>query len=205
MKQLTNPRFPFVIAAILFLLQPELLFSQKRQDIEVGAVVMASDLDGVSAGFSLNVNFWRNRYLGLTAGAIATVTKTDNMRVGPYRISERIYNLNGVTGLKLASPIYKKFGLIADARFMFAPIPFYPVNMESDDKNKTKVVFTRFNPSYSLELSIAYGAFSLGGGITSFNPYNAYYRASLGGYRLREHLQLKPDKVGAILFVRFTE
>lgn len=186
-----------------------------------------SDLDnGFTFGLGAKSNYWFNPYLGVSMGAVLNSSKIDLRFRSPteqhvsYNLDAPILHLNGILGIKLASPVYKKFGLAADANFMFAPIPFDvvgidkeiydPQTLSADEKNRSRVVYTHFNPSYSVLFSVFYrhkassgkGRMSLGAGFSNYNPYNSYYRAKVDGLRLKEYAVLRPDWLNFVLALR---
>lgn len=92
-------------------------------------------------------------------------------RYGPerrylYKLNSSIWKIIGVAALKYTLPIYKSFGLWADARFMFGPIPVDFVSLEKIKMNgksqttlsdeHTEAVFTRCNPGYITKCGILY-------------------------------------------------
>jgi hypothetical protein len=138
-----------------------------------------------------------------------------------YYLNENIYELNGIVGLKVATPVYKNFGIMGDANFLFEPIPFNMISVEHnvfdaanaypDKRDKNKIVYTYFNPAYLLQLCVFYDLkkdagrtrIAVGCGISNHNPYNAYYRTKIDGVPLKNYLQLKPDDCGFLIFIRF--
>lgn len=221
--------FLAIIASALCCVCPTLVFSQKVQEIEMGGVMMSSNLDtGISLGLSMNYNYWVNPHVGFTIGGIMSHAKMDMGFDSPnddkvsYYADTQIMNLNGVLGVKFSSPVFKRVGVMADLKFMFEPIPFNYIDIDKKtvdptyeypkEKSKNGFAFTHFNPSYAAELSLFHesksmkrrGRISLGGGITNHNPYNTYYRSKVDGIHLKDHLKLRPDNVGLVLFLRLT-
>lgn len=228
-KQMQNP---FIYLILLFLCFHSLQgYSQKLKGFELDGNVISTDLDGggeFAFGLAMKGNYWLNPYVGLTMGAMINYSKIDlgfespaNDRVY-YELNEPIFNLNGILGLKLSSPTYKKFGVMAGFNFMFSPIPFNLVGIDkriyesdyrhSEEKSKSRMVYTRFNPSYNVELSVfyenkakaRYTRIAFGGGITNYNPYNSYYYAKIDNLRLKEHARLRPNDVGLMFFIRLS-
>lgn len=221
----------FYLFLFLFCINSLNSYSQKIKEHELDGHMIYTDLDGggeLTFGLAAKGNYWLNPYVALTAGVMMNYSKIDlgfyspaNNRVF-YDLDEPIFNLNGILGLKLSSPTYKRFGLMSSANFMFAPIPFNlvganretyePDSYHPKEKSKSYLVYTRFSPSYSIEFSLFYEKkketgrvrLSLGGGITNYNPYNAYYYAKIDGLRLRDHVRLRPDDISFVLFVRLS-
>ncbi|NDV82446.1 hypothetical protein [Bacteroides sp. 51] len=218
-----------IIVILLFCLYPISAYSQKVQELEMGGELMLSDLDySVSLGLSMNYNYWINQYWGVTLGGMVSHSKIDMVFDSPkddkvfYSVDAPIFNLNGIVGLKFSSPVFKKVGIITDLKLMFDPIPFNYVDIHKrtfdtnyqypEESGKNGLIFTRFNPSYTAELGLFYenrtikrrGRISFGAGITNHNPYNAYYYSKVESINLKDHLKLKPNNVGFVLFLRLT-
>lgn len=207
-------------------------YAQRFSEFELQGNMFCTDIDdGTEFAFGIagKRSFWLNPYVGMAVGAMMNYSKIDRGFQSPtdskvyYRLDEPIVNLNGIVGLKLSTPTYKKVGMMADFNFMFAPIPFYPVGIEKEisahpgdafpkEKSKTRIAYTKFSPSYSVEFSLFYenkanggrGRIAVGGGITNYNPYSPYYHAKIDNLRLRECTRLRPDDIGVVLFIRLS-
>ncbi|WP_329905356.1 hypothetical protein [Porphyromonas pogonae] len=133
-----------------------------------------------------------------------------------YRIGdEKDEDIQVLIGLKLSTSAMYKIGAVADFNFKFSPIPLYHLHVEKMTKpqqpyNTTnfremkitdhgKTVYTGFNPTLECKVSVFYLIKTfVRAGISNYNPYNAYYRSSVDGLKLRDHLSLKPDKANMI-------
>lgn len=216
------------LIVLLLMLYPALGHSQKVNELEMEIGLLSNDLDDIAVDFSLKYNRWFNPHVAIVYGGMISSAKIDFSFDSPqdehisYDLDEDCFALNGILGLKLASPVYKKVGVMADVAFLFEPIPFNVISPDKqiykpgeaypDSKSKTKTVYTHFNPSYAVQLSLFYemkhnkrrGRFALGGGIGNRNQYNVYYRAKVDGYRLKDFHQLRPDKPSFQLFIRYS-
>lgn len=142
--------------------------------------------------------------------------------VSYYIDDKNIVNLSGIVGIKLSSPSYKGFGIASDINFLFEPIPYNTISIDKKEFNSNSVlinnnsknsfVFTKFNPSFSLEASIFYEIkgeasrvrIAVGGCITNYNVYNTYYQSKIDNIKLKEYLNLKPIDLPYGIFVRFS-
>jgi hypothetical protein len=139
-----------------------------------------------------------------------------------YYIDDNIINFYCITGLKIASPIVNNIGLMLDLNFHFEPIPFNSVSVEKKtfesnnsivhEDRKNRLIYTYFNPSYNLQLSIFYDLknenrkirFALGCGLGNYNSYNSYYRTKIDDIRLKDYLKLKPNDLTFSTFIRIS-
>jgi hypothetical protein len=223
-------RIGLSILLVLLSCYPDTVFPQKSRGPEIEGSMLSNHLDpGITFNLAMKYNYWINPVLGFSFGAQFSYSEIDKNFDSPndsrtvYYIDEDIYELNGIIGLKIAIPVYKNFGIMGDANFLFAPIPFYLVSVERDvfnaanvypkERIKNKIVFTHFNPAYLLQLGVFYDfktddgrkvRIAAGYGISDHNPYNAYYHAKIDNIPLKNHLRLKPDKRGDIIFIRLS-
>jgi hypothetical protein len=203
------------------------VYSQKIKEIEMEGYLLNSDLDkGISVGLGMKYNYWFSSYIGYTLGGKIDYTSIDLNFASPadekttYNLDSQVFNLNAIAGIKIASPTFKNIGIMADLNFMFEPIPYNYVGIDKQifdsqnnyptEKSKSKVVYSKFNPSYSFEVSLFYqrnykkmrGRIALGVGTTNFNPYNTYYQAKIDGIRLKDYAKLKPGHNSFLIFIR---
>ena len=204
------------------------LLSQKSTGFDFEGGMLVSDLDeSLSFNFAVKYNYWVNPYIGGSFGLIFNCSTIDRRfdspaeRMVSYYIDDKdIINLSGIVGLKLSTPTFKGFGIMSDANFLFDPIPYNSVSVDKKyfdansylEKNKIKsrTVFTHFNPSFSLQLSLFYEIkqdsrkmrFALGAGVTNYNVYNTYYRAKIDNIYLRDYLKLRPNDLSTVIFLR---
>lgn len=220
-----------ILSSLLgLLLLPQSLFSQKGKGFDIDAGMIVSDLSqSLAFNVSGKYNYWFNPYLGYSLGAMFNYSSIDLMIESPadkynsYYIDDKsIINLSAITGVKFSTPTYRGFGLMSDVNFLFEPIPYNAISIDKrtfdtngnmiEDKNKNKMVFTHFNPSFNIQLSLFYEVkkgskkmrYALGGGLTNYNAYNSYFRAKIDGISLKEHLKLRPDNISAMVFLRLS-
>jgi len=204
--------------------------AQKYRDFEMEGNILSTNIgEGIAFGLAAKSIHWLNPYVGATIGLETYYSRIDEGFDSPkdgqihYRLDDKVFNLNGLLGLRLSTPAYKRIGMATDFNFIFDPIPFDVVSIEKtiyepnsyryDEKDKTKFVFSRFNPSYRIDLSLFYqketktggrARISLGGAITNFNPYNGYYRAKIDGIRLKDHVKLRSNDLNYVIFIRLS-
>jgi hypothetical protein len=222
-------RLLFTIIILFSLTGVNKIYSQKSDGFELEGAILVSDLEE-SLFFNIGgkYHYWINPFVGFSVGGSFIYSRLDMRFDSPrennvrYYLDDNIVNISGAVGLKLSTPTYKGFGLMSDFNFLFEPIPFNLVSVDkkyfdsrgnlSDDKNKSKIVFTNFNPAYAVQLSIFYEIkkedkrmrLGLGTGFTNYNVYNAYYRAKVDNIRLKDHLTLRPDKSSTMIFLRIS-
>jgi hypothetical protein len=206
------------------------VYSQKSQGLEMEGNMLYMDVgDSFSFDFAMKYAYWLNPYIGFSYGGTIGAAKFDKWIDSPtesnvyYSLDGSVVHLNGILSLKLSSPVYKRIGATTDFNFLFEPIPFGlasieknrydPNKLSSDTSTKYKAVYTRFNPSYSIQFGLFYEIegkrnsktrLSLGCGITNFNPYNTYYLATIDNIPLKNHMKLRPDDLGIQLFIRLS-
>ncbi|NDV70195.1 porin family protein [Dysgonomonas sp. 25] len=210
---------------LLFLACPQFLSAQtKKHGFEgEGGLLYSKGLETeISFYLGGKYNYWLNDYVALSGGGMVIHSYLDtyfSTSKATYDVEDHIINLAGSVGVKLSTPTVKGFGVEADAAFLFDPIPFNAVVMEKRyyslhgdyrERDKTKMVFTQFNPSYHLQVGLFYEKkqqtgvlrFTLGAGLTNYNPYQPYYRAKIDGVRLKDELTLRPDRQSLSIFFR---
>jgi len=223
-------RLLFTVIILFSLTGINKIYSQKSDGLEFEGGILVSDLEeSLSFNVGGKYNYWINSFVGFSVGGSFIYSRLDMRFDSPkenkvsYHLDENsMINASGVVGLKLSTPTYKGFGLMSDFNFLFAPIPFNVVSVDkkyfdlgsnlSRDKNKNKVVFTNFNPAYAIQLSMFYEIkregkkmrLGLGTGFTNYNVYNTYYRAKVDNIRLKDHLNLRPDKPSTMMFLRIS-
>ncbi len=212
---------------IIVIYFPNEVFSQKTNGFELEAGFNHSDLkDKLSYYIGGKYSYWFNPNLAYILGASVLHSKLDDKFDSPtnnnvvYYIDDNIVNFYCTTGFKAASPTLKGVGLMADLDFRFEPIPYNSISIDKNtfdpstlnpkSESKNKYVFTHFNPSYNLQLSLFYDLkkdnritrFSIGGGVGNYNAYNTYCQATVDNIKLRDHLILKPTSLTFSAFVR---
>lgn len=224
-------RITFVLITLLQLITANNIHAQKSDGFEIDASIQSSDIeDRASYSFAGKYNYWLNSYVGFSVGGMVLHSKIDLMFKSPkgdkvyYNIDDNsIINFNGVLGLKLSTPTIGGFGIMSDFNFVFEPVPFNAFSIDkkyydtngnlTDRKSKNRMIFTHFNPSYLLQLSVFYEIkkentkklrLALGGGMTNYNPYNTYYHAKVDGISIRDHMELIPQKPTFSFFIRIT-
>ncbi|MDD4516662.1 hypothetical protein [Massilibacteroides sp.] len=223
-------RFLFITVLVIcgFVLSLSPIYSQSKKGFEIEGGLINSDLnESLSFNLGAKYNYWINSYVGYSIGGFFSHSRIDLMFDSPkeknvsYNLNDNnIINLSGVLGLKLVTPTFKDFGLMSDFNFLFEPIPFNVASVDKriydlggnrmEEKSKNKMVYTQFNPAFSIQLSLFYDykqngkktRFALGGGITNYNAYNTYYHAKIDDIRLKDHLKLKPNNLSAMIFIR---
>jgi hypothetical protein len=200
------------------------MHAQKFDGFDMEGGILSSKVDDkVSLYLSTKYNYWFNPAIGLTIGGMFLHSGIDKRFESPndkntvYYIDDNIFNLNCVTGLKISFPAYKNIGVLADFNFLFEPVPFNSVSVKSinpeTEKNRNKFIFTRFNPAYQLQASLFYNIkkedektvqIAIGGGISDYNPYNTYYRATIDKIKLKDHLDLSTSKMAYTVFLRLS-
>ncbi|MEG0109037.1 MAG: hypothetical protein RR705_09340 [Lachnospiraceae bacterium] len=209
---------------VLLLLIVHSSFAQKARGFDLDASILYSDLEEpISFGVAGKYNVWLNPYFAVSLGGRLTYSRLQlgfdspsDERVSYYIDDNNLLNLNGDLGVKSVTPTYKGIGLFADLSFLFDPIPVNVVSIDKrvsypmeEVKSKNKMVYTHFNPSYSLKLGVFYqlktgGQIAIGGEITSFNPYNVYYQTTIDAIKLNQYLKLAPDKQTYSVFIRIS-
>lgn len=206
---------------LLSLLLTTSLSAQKSRTFDLESTLLSPAVQtSTSFGFSGRYNVWFAENLAYTVGARVFATPFDahfstEDRTMSYDIANLLISLRGEVGLKWQTPATSRVGFFADLSFLFAPIPFNRVSMErkrssftmGEKSNINKIVYTHFSPGYSLKMGPLYHVtgstqIALGVEITSFNPYSAYYRATVDDIRLKEHLQLSSNQPGIGFFIR---
>jgi hypothetical protein len=210
-----------LLFALLLTIVPDKLIAQWARGFEMEGGVRSSDL---VEPFSLYVSGkyarWFNPYAAYTiGGGFSYALLDESFRLGNrayYIRDNKIVNLYCTTGIKLSIPTVKNIGLMADADFQFEPIPFNSaiINASTYDWAKTKWVYTHFNPSYNVQLSLFYNLKSehskrtarlaIGCGFDNYNPLNTYYRAVVDDIKLSDHLKLKSEKLNFSIFLRIS-
>ena len=203
--------------------------AQTDREFELEGNMLSTDIgEGVTFELAGKFIHWLNPYVGATIGLATNYSRIDETFNSPkdgqiyYDLDDKVFNLNGSLGLRLSTPVYKKMGMATDFNFIFDPIPFDVVSIEKtiyepnsyryDEKDITKFVFSRFNPSYRIDLSLFFeketnvgrARIYLGGAITNFNPYNGYYRAKVDGMRLKDHIKLRSNDLNYVIFIRLS-
>lgn len=224
-------KFIFKIIVLLILINTNSINAQQSDGFEVDVSIQSSDIeDGATYSFAGKYHYWINPYVGFSIGGMVVHSKIDLLFKSPnenkvyYNIDDNtIVNLNGLFGLKLSTPIMGKFGVTSDLNFVFEPIPFNAFSIDKkyydthgnliDRKNKNRMIFTHFNPSYLLQVSVFYEIsrennkklrLALGSGITNYNPYNTYYNASIDGILIKNYSELIPKNPTLSFFIRIT-
>jgi hypothetical protein len=176
------------------------------------------------AGISAGINFVKAKIDESFASPLETNVK--------YVIESDIQKVNATLGIKLLTPTFKNLGLMADLKFSFAPVPLGlvsvdkyftpPTNVDMTKpgyylvtshfmEHKTKIVYTHFNPAFILKGGIFFNyknhkgdkmRIALGLGMSQYNPYNTYYRASIDGMPLKKYLKLKSDQNIYSIFIQ---
>ena len=228
MKRLT-PNLLFYITLLFFCSFPTHTQAQTDREFELEGNTMSTHVgEGITFGLAGKFIHWLNPYVGATIGVATNYSRIDEGFYSPkdsqiyYDLEDKVFNLNGSLGLRLSTPVYKRIGMSTDFNFVFDPIPFDVVSIERrtyepnsyghDEKDKTQFVFSRFNPSYRIDLSFFYeketkvgrARLSLGGAITNLNPYNGYYRAKVDGLRLKDHVKLRSNDLNYVIFIRLS-
>ena len=202
------------------------VFAQKEHGFGGDAGLLINDFDEISSYLSFKYNHGLNPYVAISVGLNFQHAEINKVLDSPfessvvYDIDDNIVNMNAIAGLKLTSPTWKDFGLGVDLDFQFEPIPYSPIsvnkltyNLSGNNYTKKDVgknVYSRFNPSYHLQFSLIYHIkkqtsqlkLAIGYGISNYNVYNGYYRATIEGAQLNRHLKLKPNRIGSSIFVR---
>ena len=224
-------RITFVLITLFQLITTNNINAQKLDGFEIDASIQSSDIeDRASYSFAGKYNYWLNPYVGFSFGGMVLHSKIDLIFKSPkddkvyYNIDDNsIINFNGILGLKLSTPIIGGFGVMSDFNFVFEPIPFNAFSIDkkfydisgnlTNSKSKNMMIFTHFNPSYLLQLSVFYEIkkdntkklrFALGSGMTNYNPYNTYYHAKVDDVLIRDHMKLIPQKPTFSFFFRIT-
>lgn len=226
-----NFRITFGLITLLQLTVTNNINAQKSDGFEIDASIQSSDIEyNTSYSFAGNYNYWLNPYFGFSVGGMVLHSKIDLTFKSPkedkvyYNIDDTsIINFNGILGLKLSTPIIGRFGLMSDFKFVFEPIPFNAFSIDknfydisgnlTNSKSKNRMIFTKFNPSYLLQLSVFDEIkkentrklrLTLGVGVTNYNPYNTYYHAKVDNVLIRDFLELIPQKPTFSFFIRIT-
>lgn len=219
----------FLFLTILFTALPERSAAQKATGFDIEAGLNSSDLEHkISYYAGAKYSYWFNRYIAYSIGGSVLYSNLENTFDSPsnnrvvYYIDDKIINLNCVTGIKISTSTIKNIGLMTDFNFQFEPIPFNSVSLDKKtfennslvpaEKSKNKWVFTHFNPSYNIQVSLFYNLknerrvtqLALGWGLGNYNAYNTYYRATVDELKLRNYLKLKPDKANFSVFLRIS-
>lgn len=206
-----------------------LLHAQYAKGFTMEAAMHDTDLDTeLFFDLALKYDYWFNRFTGVSFGGMVNFSKMDSGFGSPvndnvrYELDDFVLNFSGIIGMKFATPTFKGFGLECDLNLLVAPVPFNLVSVdkrtyvEEEDKYnntyKMQVVYTHFNPAYSMQASVFYQKrgkskitrISLGAGLSNYNPYNVYYRASIEDIELKNHLHLKPSKQSYMIFLRLS-
>lgn len=218
-----------LIILFLWLSGYETVRAQYARGYEIDLAVHDTDLD-TDYFFDLAVkyNHWFSRYTGISIGALVNGSKLDMGFDSPddanvyYDLDNFVLNLTGTVGMKFATPTVKGFGLACDLNLLVAPIPLNIVSVNkryyhedegyTSNSYQSQVVYTRFNPAYSAQVSLFYDKrkkssrmrFAVGAGISNYNPYNAYYHADIDDIKLRDHVKLKPSDQSIMIFVRMS-
>lgn len=181
--------------------------------------------------FGGNVKFtkWLNNYFGLQGGLKVYKHEVDFYINSPisnnedyYFSEDKRFEIQGILGFSLSSPIHSNFGIMFESSFLFNIIPYDNISYSIDSENKIgrtsnyeskkydKWIYNHFNPSFSLELSIfvskksSPARLNFGIGINNQNPLNAYYRATIDGFKLKDYADLSFYKMNIVLFIRFS-
>lgn len=225
-------KFLFTITSIIcgFVLSVSPIYSQSKKGFEIEGGLINSDLnESLSFNLGAKYNYWINPFVGYSIGGFFNHSRIDLMFDSSkennvnYAVDDNnIINLSGVFGLKFVTPTFKNLGLMSDFNFLFEPIPFNVASVDKrifdlggnrvEEKSKNKMVYTQFNPAFSIQLSLFYDykqngkktRFALGGGSTNYNAYNTYYHAKIDDIRLKDHLKLKPNNLSAMIFIRIS-
>ena len=216
------------ILLFVFLLTtaPNIMAQQATEfEMEVGA--RSSDLVQPTSFYtSVKFSRWLNSYFAYTfGGGFSRTSLSRNLyipnRVAVYRVDSSPTNLFATTGLKLATPTFRNIGLMSDIDFMFSPIPFSLASITASTYDRpfphppatsrvySRIVYTRFNPSYNIQLSAFYTfdrewRLAVGVGFGNYNPLNTYYRAVINDIRLKNYLRLRSERMNLSIFVRFS-
>lgn len=228
MKQIIH-KLIICVCILLLCNNAVLLRAQYAKGYALEAAIHNTDLDTeLFFDLAFKYDYWFNRCMGISMGGLINFSKMESVFDSPidekvrYELDDLVLNFSGIVGLKFATPTFKGFGLECDLNLLIAPIPFNLVSVdkqtyqEEEDKYnnayKMQVVYTHFNPAYSMQASLFYQKrtkskitrISLGAGVSNYNPYNVYYRASIDDIDLRNHLHLKPSKQSYMIFLRLS-
>lgn len=187
------------------------------------------DYEKIAFGGNVKFTKWLNNYFGLQGGLKVYKHEVDFYINSPisnnddyYFNEDKQFEIQGILGFSLSSPIHANFGIMLESSFLFDIIPYDNISYILDSRNtigKTsnyeskkydKWIYNHFNPSFSLELSIFVSKKSsparvnFGIGINNQNPLNAYYRAIIDGFKLKNYADLSFDKLNIVLFLRFS-
>lgn len=150
--------------------------SKNAYEIEFGGSYMKAGLSyNVRAKFVHDFN----PILGVSAG-FGVYRSYIDYSINEKHFEDNLYSLEGIIGIKLSSPTYKHFGLTSDVNFLFEPIPVANITIGYPKEDNVKYVYTEFNPGFEIQGGIFYEKehvrFVLGGGVSNYNPYFAYYK-----------------------------
>jgi hypothetical protein len=216
-----------LLLALLLTVAPDTLFAQRARGIDLeGGIRSSLDLM-MPASFYLSGKYawWRNPHFAYTVGVGFSYVPLNRFPLSfvrrgvRYHIDNNVVNLFAATGLRFVTPAFRNIGLMADADFVFEPIPFLFASISSYDfryghigMSRTSLVYTRFNPSYNIQISAFYnftrggsrGRLAVGFGLDSYNPLNTYYRATVNDIRLRDHVRLRSERMNFSVFLRLS-
>ncbi|GEM_PF-1795558 len=221
-----------LVAGICFVLlscQTVLVHAQYGKGFGIEVAMHDTDLDTeLFFDLAFKYDYWINRCVGVSVGGLFNFSKMDSAFDSPvdskvrYELDDFVLNFSSVIGMKFATLTFKGLGVECDFNLLVAPVPFNLVSidkrtyLEEEGKYNSsynmQVVYTHFNPAYSMQMSLFYEKraksrikrISLGAGISNYNPYNVYYRASIDDIELRNHLHLKPSKHSYMVFLRLS-
>jgi hypothetical protein len=233
-----------ILIALLGIVLTSPLRAQKPGfDMEAGLIASPIVDHGLPYYFTGAYNLWFSQYFAVSGGLVFLHSNIDQSFRSPketnivYELEDDIINLNGALGIKLVTPVYKNTGLMADVKFLFSPLPLYKINadkyfMPPVDWNEfpaganyyqespfvgdaSKVVYTRFNPSFMFKGGFFFesnspmngdgkGRIVIGMGIGRYNPYNAYYRGTLDGIPLKKYLKVNSHENTYSVFVQIS-
>ncbi|HJD92292.1 hypothetical protein [Bacteroides coprosuis] len=211
-----------------FFLFPIGIYAQEKKtisyDIEAGLFSSVLE-DGVPwyLGFKLNYNL--NRFSAVYAGANLNFARIEQSRKSgeytTYSLDAPLMNLNTSIGAKVFTPLTAKIGVMADASFLFSPIPFNLVRLDEEKLSVTggvyesdrylKGVYTHFNPTFKISAylffkipSVDDARMYVGYSVSNYNILNSYYRAEVHGVKLKDYFDLKTGRSTLSLFAGVT-